>query len=294
MKTTQKINSCLWYNTQGEDAAKFYCSLFSRTKTNRIEYFGEAASQASGQKMGSVMTVDFTLENHRILALNGGPEFKFSPSLSLCVWFSTENEIDQLWKSLSSGGTIRMNLDKYPFAQKYGWTTDKFGMEWQLILIPREQKITPAFLFTDSLFGKGQEALDFYISLFEDTKIESITRDETTKTILHCNFMLAGQDFVLMEGQGTHNATFTPAFSLIVNCDTQEEIDYYWHKLSEGGATSQCGWLSDKFGVSWQITPSMMTDWMTDPKKSEQMVKEMLKMEKLDIKKLKAAYERTS
>lgn len=238
------------------------------------------------------MTVEFSLENQSILALNGGPLFKFTPSLSFFVWCNTEAEIDKLWQSLSSGGEVRMGLDKYPWAPKYGWTSDKFGVEWQLILAPgADQKIAPAFLFVEKLFGKGDEALNFYMSVFKNSRITFMARDETTKTIAHSSFTLEDQTFILMEGQGEHHHTFTPAFSLMVNCNSQEEIDDYWQKLSAGGSTSQCGWLTDKYGVSWQIVPAVMSELMSDPRKSEKVMKAMLQMTKLDIKTLKKAYE---
>jgi predicted 3-demethylubiquinone-9 3-methyltransferase (glyoxalase superfamily) len=217
------------------------------------------------------------------------PHFKFTQALSLFVWCDTEKEIDELWQKLSKGGEVRMGLDKYPWAPKYGWTADKYGVEWLLIQSSHKQKIAPAFLFVQNLFGKGEEAVQFYMSQFKNSKIEFMARDEATKTISHCVFSLDGQDFVLMEGQGTHNFTFSPAFSLMVSCRTQDEIDEYWRTLSAGGSTDQCGWLTDKYGVSWQIVPALWEELMADPKKSEKAMKALIKMTKLDIKELKRA-----
>jgi len=151
------------------------------------------------------------------------------------------------------------------------------------------QKIAPALLFVKDVFGKGEEAIGFYTSLFKNSKIESIARDEASKTVMHAVFSLDGQNFALMEGPGTHDFTFSLAFSFVVNCQTQEEIDTYWQKLAAGGSTEQCGWLKDKYGVSWQVVPAVMADLMTDPRKSENVMSAMLKMKKLDIKKLKEA-----
>lgn len=287
----QKINPCLWFDTQAEDAAKFYTSLFKKSKIGKIARYGEAGAQVSGQKKDSVMTVEFEIEGYKILGLNGGPIFKFTPALSLFVWCETEAEIDELWQKLGTGGEVRMGLDKYPWAEKYGWTADRYGVEWQLMLSPQAQKITPAFLFVKELFGKGEEAMNFYMSLFKNSQVHSIARDEATKTIQHCIFSLEGQNFALMEGEGSHNFTFSSAFSLVINCETQDEIDTYWTKLSAGGSTEQCGWLKDKYGVSWQITPRIMDELMSDPLKSEKVMKAMLQMKKLDIKKLRQAAE---
>ncbi len=286
-----KINPCLWFDTQGEDATKFYTSLFDNSKIGTIARYGESGSKASGQKIGTVMTVEFEIEGQKILALNGGPIFKFTPALSFFVWRKNEKDLEDLWAQLSKGGNIRMGLDKYPWSKKYGWTSDKYGVEWQVMLSDDKDSFAPAFLFVDALFGRGEEAVKYYTSVFKNSKIETMNRDEANKTIMHCQFSLAGNKFVLMEGQGQHGYTFSEAFSLIVNCDTQEEIDYYWDTLCKGGSPSQCGWLKDKFGVSWQITPSIMSSLNADPKKSEKVMREVMKMTKLDIKKLRQAAE---
>lgn len=285
----KSISTCLWFDHQAEEAAQLYTSVFEHSKIGSIARYGDAGSQVSGQKAGSVMTVEFQLENLKILGLNGGPEFKFTPALSFFVSCSSESEIDEKWRKLSQGGSVRMELSKYPWAEKYGWTSDRYGVEWQLILAPREHKIAPAFLFVDKLFGKGQEALDFYMSLFPNSNVESIHRDEATNSIMHAAFTLGGQGFALMEGQGNHGFTFSHATSLMVYCESQSEIDHYWNKLSEGGSTEPCGWLQDKFGVSWQIVPTALGRLMSDSSKAEKVMQAMLKMKKLNIADLENA-----
>ena len=286
-----KINQCLWFDNQAEEASQFYTSVFKKSKVGRKARYGKSAAAMSGQKEGSVMTVEFQLENLTILALNGGPLFQQTPALSFFVWCDTEKEIDDLWRQLSQGGKVRMGLDKYSFAPKYGFTADKYGVNWQLILKPNKQKMAPAFLFVDNLFGKGQEAIDFYSSIFENSKVEFNSRDESTKTIMHCLFSLEEQNFVLMEGQGKHNFAFNNSFSLYVVCETQKEIDHFWSRLSKGGSEGPCGWLRDKFGVSWQIVPSIVGKLAADKdtKKADRVMKAILEMKKLDMKTLLAA-----
>ncbi len=290
-----KISSCLWFDNQGEDAAKFYTRLFPNSKIGKTARYTDDGAQVSGQKSGDVMTIEFEIAGHKVLGLNGGPHFKFTPAMSFFVRCETEREIDQLWKELSAGGETRMGLDKYPWAPKYGWTTDKYGVNWQLMLSDQKekdlQKIAPSLLFANNLFGRGQEAIDFYTSIFKDSKIDFMARDESTKTIAHCAFKLLGQDFVLMEGPGTHNFKFSNAFSIVVSCDTQAEIDHYWDKLSAGGSLEQCGWLKDKYGVSWQIVSSLIGDLMTNPKTAKNVMSAVLKMKKIDIEALKQASE---
>jgi predicted 3-demethylubiquinone-9 3-methyltransferase (glyoxalase superfamily) len=151
-------------------------------------------------------------------------------------------------------------------------------------------QITP-FLWFDS---NAEEAVNFYTSVFKDSKIESINRygeagQGPKGTVMTIAFQLLGQDFVALNGGPEF--TFTPAVSFVVDCKTQQEIDGLWDKLSEGGEKVQCGWLRDKFGVSWQIVPSNLSELFEsdDPEKSERVMKAMLQMEKLDIKALQEA-----
>lgn len=288
----ERITPCLWFDNQAEEAAKFYTSLFEKSKVGKVAHYGKAGAKASGQKEGSTMTVEFELEGESFLGLNGGSLFKFSPALSFFVSCKTEQEVDRLWQELSKGGSTIWELKKYPWADKYGWCEDRFGVSWQVILSERKQKIAPSFLYTGKMFGKGEEAINFYISQFKNSKIESMHKDPKTNSVMHAVFSLDGQEFVLMEGDESKTREITPAISLIVNCKTQDEVDEYWEKLSKGGSTSQCGWLTDKYGVSWQITPTILSEMMTDrdPTKSEKAMTAMLQMTKLDIAKLKEAY----
>lgn len=289
----RKIWTCLWFDHQAEEAVNLYRSVFKNSNVRAVARYGKAAAAVSGQKEDSIMNIDLVLEDITLQAINGGPMFKFTPAISFYVTCESEEEINRLWSQLSPGGNVRMGLDKYPWAEKYGWTTDKFGVEWQLIYSSdfssaSKNKIIPSFLFVDELFGKGEEALNFYLSVFPNSKIESKAVDENTNTIMHCRFSLAGQGFVLMEGAGKHGFTFTSATSIVVNCDTQEELDHYWNKLLEGGKAEQCGWLKDKYGVSWQIVPSCLREFANSPH-YEDVMAALFKMVKIDIATLKAA-----
>ena len=277
-----QISVCLWYNNQAEEAARLYAEVFKSTKTLATSYYNKASAEISGQKEGSVLTIDMQIENLVFQLLNGGPMFKFSPSLSLFLSFTDEKELQQAWSQLSKGGQLRMALDQYPWAEKYGWTTDRFGVEWQFILAPNPQKIMPALLFTDELFGRGEEALQYYTSLFPGSKITSMSKDPKSKTIQHCTFNLKGQEFVLMEGAGKHGHQFTHATSITVPCANQKEIDHLHEGLSRGGDVEACGWVQDKYGVSWQIVPDFIDEIMKDPARSGPAMDAILKMKKLD------------
>jgi predicted 3-demethylubiquinone-9 3-methyltransferase (glyoxalase superfamily) len=154
------------------------------------------------------------------------------------------------------------------------------------------QKITPFLWFDDN----AEEAMNFYISIFRNSRIVSVTRygeagPGPKGTVMTGKFQLEGQEFMALNG-GPH-FKFTEAVSFVVNCETQEEVDEFWEKLSEGGEESQCGWLKDKYGLSWQIVPTILIEMLQDkdPEKSQRVMKAMLQMIKIDIKTLKQAYE---
>ncbi len=156
------------------------------------------------------------------------------------------------------------------------------------------QKITP-FLWFD---GKAEDAANFYVSIFKNSKIgETMRYNEAGPgpkgSVMSVNFQLDGQDFIALNGGPQFQ--FSPAISFFVKCETQEEVDHFWEKLSTGGKKIQCGWLQDKFGISWQIVPTALGKMLGDKdgRKAKNVMQAMLKMEKLDIAKLKAAYEQS-
>jgi predicted 3-demethylubiquinone-9 3-methyltransferase (glyoxalase superfamily) len=154
------------------------------------------------------------------------------------------------------------------------------------------QKITP-FLWFD---GQAEEAMNFYISIFKNSKIINVSRygeagPGPKGTVMSATFQLEGQQFMALNG-GPH-FTFTPAISLFVNCEAQEEVDELWKKLSAGGSEERCGWLKDKFGLSWQIIPAALGKLLgdKDPEKAKRVMMAMLKMNKIEVKKLQEAYD---
>jgi predicted 3-demethylubiquinone-9 3-methyltransferase (glyoxalase superfamily) len=154
------------------------------------------------------------------------------------------------------------------------------------------QKITPFLWFDD----KAEEAMNFYVSIFKNSKVGKVTRygeagPGPKGTVMSAIFQLEGQEFFALNG-GPH-FKFTPAISFFVNCETQEEVDELWEKLSEGGRKDRCGWLQDKYGLSWQIIPSALSRMLQDPdaEKARRTMEAMLQMDKIDIKRLQQAYD---
>jgi len=148
------------------------------------------------------------------------------------------------------------------------------------------QKITPFLWYNDT----AEEAMNLYVSIFKNSKVLSVSRDGNGK-VFSCTFILDGQEFYALNG-GPH-FKFTEAISFFVNCDTQEEVDELWYKLSEGGLENRCGWLKDKFGLSWQIIPKTLGELMGDknPVKAKNVMNAMMQMSKISIADLKAAYD---
>ena len=155
------------------------------------------------------------------------------------------------------------------------------------------QKIIP-FLWFD---GKAEDAMNFYVSIFKNSKVGRVSRygdagPGPKGAVMSCAFQLEGQDFYALNGGPQFK--FTPAISLFVNCETQQEVDALWEKLSAGGRKDQCGWLQDKYGVSWQIVPTTLGKLLgdKDPVKANRVMQAMMQMKKLDIKGLQQAYDR--
>ncbi len=295
----QKFTPCLWFDDQAEEAVKLYTSLFKNSKTGNIARYDSASAEVSGRPEGSVLTVEFELEHMHFIALNGGPLFKFTPATSFFVACHSEKEIDDLWKKLSPGGMIMMELDKYPFAKKYGWLQDKFGLSWQLFFNDGQykQKITPFIMFVGDKCGKVEEAIKFYTSLFKNSHTNVIVpyekgEDPAGGTVKHASYSLHGEQFMMMDSGYDHKFTITQAVSYMINCQDQHEVDELWEKLSKGGQKQPCGWVLDKYGVAWQVVPTILDKLLRDknPEKAKRVMEAMLEMTKLDIKKLQDAY----
>lgn len=272
------IYPCLWFDGKAREAAEFYCTVFNNS-----------AITADTQ-----LVVTFKSAGQKFMCLNGGPEFTFNPSVSFYVLCETEDEIDKVWKSLLVGGSVLMPLDKYAWSTKYGWVQDRFGISWQLSLGKKkdvDQKFTPLLMFTGKQNGKAEQAIQFYTSVFAGSDIIGILRytkdqNEVEGNVTHAQFRLGRQVFMAMDSSLQHQFSFNEAISFVVDCETQEEIDYYWNKLTEDGEEIQCGWLKDKFGVSWQIVPTILDKLMSDPSKSERVINAFLQMKKFEIEKL--------
>lgn len=298
----QKITPHLWFDHEAKEAAEFYTSVFPDSQMVNTAALHDTPS-------GDTDLVTFKLAGQSFMAISAGPLFKFNPSVSFFVNFDPSRDeharqnIDVLWERLSEGGTALMPLQEYPFSQRFGWVQDRYGLSWQLILSnPAGEErpvIVPALMFTGAVAGRAEEAIHFYRSVFNDSKMGTIQRygagrePDKEGTVMFSDFRLFDQWFAAMDSAFPHNFAFNEAISFLINCDTQEEIDYYWDKLSAVPEAEQCGWLKDRYGLSWQVTPTAMGEMMQsgNPEQVARLTQAFLKMKKFDLLELRQAYE---
>lgn len=297
----QKITPNFWFNRNAAEAVELYTSIFPDARINKTTYYRKEGYEFHQMPGGTVLTIEFELYGESFVALNGGPMFQLNPSVSLMAICDTEEELNELWNKLSEGGKVLMALDKYDWSPRYGWCNDRYGVSWQLYLSDDAsytgQKIVPTLLFTGDKCGKAEEAVHFYTTVFEDSEIDGILKYEAGDQdkeglVKHSQFVIRDYTLAAMDSSADHHFTFSEAMSFIVHCNTQEEVDRYWNTLiADGGEESQCGWLKDKYGLSWQIIPQQLYNLLDqkDKARASNVMNAMLRMRKLVIADLEAA-----
>lgn len=282
------IFPCLWYDGDAKESADFYCKVFEGKITAdtpvvmNIEIFGQ-----------------------KLMLLNGGPHFTKNASVSFLVICDTEDEVQKYWDQLLEGGIALMPLDSYSWSKKYGWVHDKYGVSWQIFLGEKasDQKVIPTLMFIHENNGKAMQAMELYTRIFPNSKIGNILRygegseghpiAEPAENIQHAHFEIDGYSFFCMDNSYDHQFDFNEGISMVVMTDDQKQTDLYWNFLiSDGGRESMCGWLKDKYGFSWQIVPKRLIQLMSDQdqEKAQKVVQAMMKMQKIIIADLEAAY----
>lgn len=276
------IYPCITLKGQVSAAADFY-----------IHTFGEGKIVQT-----SPYVIQIELSGQYFMLLNEGPASTLNPAISFMVMTASADETEQYWNKLIDGGQVMMPLDSYDWSEKYGWVQDKFGVSWQLYTGTKEdneQKFCPTLMFTGPTAGKTNEAIDFYTHLFPESSLTGVMNyaesdGEPTDFVKHAQFKLRDYTLMAMDSSAAHGFVFNDAISMVVLCDTQEEIDKYWDILTaDGGKAIQCGWLTDKFGISWQIVPSILGTLVKDPARAQRVMAALMKMTKLIIKDLENA-----
>jgi predicted 3-demethylubiquinone-9 3-methyltransferase (glyoxalase superfamily) len=296
------ITPHLWFDKDARPAAEFYVSVFPNSRVTRSSVIRNTPS-------GDCDVMTFDLGGQPFMAISAGPLFKFNPSISFIANF--DPEVDEqararqeaVWQSLADGGEVLMPLDKYPFSERYGWIQDRYGVSWQLFLSnpggERRPFITPFLAFTGAVEGRAEEAIEFYSAIFNGS-----TRGMTARyppgmpsgregTIMFADFRVSGTWLAATDSAHRHDWSFSEAISLVVPCDTQDEIDLLWTKLSANPDAGQCGWLKDRFGVSWQVTPAALGDMLASgtPQQVARVTQAFLPMKKFDLAVLRKAFD---
>lgn len=298
---SQKITPNIWYNGNAEQAGEFYARAFTgagfRASTVvDARYPSEGLPDFQQELAGVALTVGVFIGDTRLTLINAGPEFSPNPSISFMLNFDplefggdatvTREKMDVLWAALSVGGTALMDIGEYPFSQHYGWVQDQYGVSWQLMLTNPDGEprpfVIPALMFDGASQDKAAEASDLYVSLFSQVPGGSAVGTRSPygtpagkagpDGLAFGEFRVGDQWFMVADnGSGTDHP-FSCGVSLQVDCADQQEIDHFWEALSAVPEAEQCGWLEDRYGVSWQIVPENMGELMSRPHAYEHMM----------------------
>lgn len=292
---TQPIIPCIWFEGDVEAIAEWYVSKFP---DSFVDYTTKLTDTPSGET--TIVTV--SLAGQFFQLLGAGPLKERNPSISYMVTFPTSEEVETLWNELVEGAEVLMPLDTYDFSERYGWLKDKHGVSWQIMHSGGMdiQTVTPCFLFVGDVFGRAEAAMNDWISIFPDSYVledhmiryEATDGPELEGKLNYARFVLSGREFVAMDSAENHQFAFNEMQSLIAFCESQAEIDDYWAKLSAVPEAEQCGWLQDRYGVSWQIVPWEMEEMLTTGTKEQlaRVTQAFLPMKKIDVAALRNVY----
>ncbi len=293
MAKSERITPSIWSDTQAREAVELYTRALKGSKVLGTTIIPDTPS-------GTTEIIEASLLGSGFQLMSAGPAFKPNPAISFMVSCRTRPEVDRLWEELSRGGRTLMELGPYPFSDRYGWCEDRWGVSWQPMLAGGRkvgQRITPTLMYTGRLAGRCEEAIEHYTSVFNRSSVGDIARygpggPDAEGTVMHAAFTLEGQGFAAMDSARPHDFTFNEAVSLVVRCDDQDEIDYYWEGLSADPAAEVCGWCKDKYGVSWQVVPSELIGMLRDKDaaRAARVTQALNRMKRLDLAELRAAY----
>lgn len=292
----QRIVPHLWFDNEAQEAVDYYMQTFPESEIISDVTFTDTPS-------GDAKQLTFNIFGYKFMAINAGPYFTKNPSISFTVLFNQSEAalLDKVWTALAHNGKIMMELDTYDFSEKYGWLEDQFSVSWQLLITdqPFDDRIRPSFMFINDNVGRAEEAINYYTSVFKNSGDiskfyypEGMDPDKPD-TLAHAEFKLEDQYFVALDSAHKHEFNLNEGISLMLFLEDQQEIDYYWDKLSAVPEAEQCGWVKDQFGVSWQIAPKIMDQMAEEgtPEQISNVTKAFLKMKKFDVETLIKVYE---
>lgn len=294
------ISPCIWMDDRAEEAARFYAGTFRSARELSVVRYPLGMDNPAHRPPGSVLLVDVELAGQCFTLLNGGPVFAPNPSISFFVHAESAEEVDRLYAALSDGGAALMPPGEYPWSPRYAWVQDRYGVSWQLMAGRRDGQATlvPCLMFAGDVAGFAREAISFYtrsLPAGRMGRLESYAPGEGPVAFLkHGRFAVAGVDLVAMDSHVPHAFAFNEGVSLQLLCDSQAELDAAWEKLGEGGTHGPCGWLKDRFGISWQVVPAALSRWFQEADEAgrARLLTAVWAMTKLDVRSLEAATRR--
>lgn len=280
----QKIIPSIWCSGNADEMAEFYSAALPAARIAQTEkYPSEGLPEFQRSMAGKTITIDLEVGRYRLNLLNGGDEFAPNPSISFMLDFDgtrgdegddARAELDRTWAMLADDGEVMIPLGEYPYSPWYGWVQDRFGVSWQLMLAnpggaPRPP-VVPSLMFCGANQNRADDALTTYAEVFGGTRGTTAAYAEPTGpagagAVMFGDVELAGQWFAAMDSGTEQDFTFSEGISLIVQCDSQDEIDRFWNVLSQDPAAEQCGWCRDAFGVSWQVVPKNIGELLKAP-----------------------------
>lgn len=274
----RKFSSCLWVDDHVEEMVKVYTEVFSSVK-RKVTKFYQTDQHGT---IGDILTLSLEIDNQEFVILNGGPEFKLTPAISYVIEASSSVAAQAIWDKLAPKGQVLMELEEST-GQLFGWLNDEFGVSWQITVGEGPETIIPCILFIHQQFGKAEEAMETWGKYFGELE-RDVLINNPDGTVQFAKFTLHGQPFIVMDNDFNHQFELTMGNSFCVYCENQEEIDRLWEAVTSQGEESQCGWMVDKFGVSWQTTTHDMDTLLrsTNPKAAE-ITEALYKMKKIDI-----------
>lgn len=276
----------LWYAQQAKEAAEWYCTLIDNSKLNWVHTMTNTPS-------GDAELVAFNLANMSFVAISTNHTVGLNESSSLMLRCSDKEEVYRLYNALIEGGRELMPLDTYDFSERDVWLADKYGLNWQTMFdkhCPSKHHFDLYLLFDLEQSGNALPALSYYQSVFQLPPPQHITyydgsQPDPKAQISYAELPLPKFNLVAMDHGYGGNVTFNEAFSLMIYCDTDEELNHYWEKLSHYPDAEQCGWVKDQFGISWQIVPRKLMQLYdtADPKSLANISRELLWTKKITV-----------
>lgn len=280
---TRPIIPAFWCNGTMAEQARAYAALFPGATID-----GQEPAAWAPDAPGATLALD----GCPVQLIDGGPMYAPTPAISLFVQRADEAGVRALWDALAEGGAVLIPLEAWPWARLYGWVQDRWGVSWQVNLGPVAevgQAVLPYLTFVGAAAGKVRAALDLYARAFPDLTVDGIhdhdgSGPDPAGTVMHAQVRLRGGTMMLSDSAHAHAWGFTPGTSLSVLCADQAQVDRLWDLFLDGGQPSRCGWLTDAFGLSWQIVPQVLHDIMTTGTRDQKAraVAAFLPMDRLD------------